>query len=199
MIKLRDLIENIDKGKALEEEVSINEISKISEALETSYIDIYSKSYREGNKEYKELMDRIESFYLERYYINNSWGYKKVFFLDNTFSLLSRCYGDHNENYYYFVKEQIRPLKEFLNQIDNLDEEKFTRLNYIDLDQKLEDYYRVERGILSDRGIYKGDEIEIIPRHKHRENIKWDEELIKYPDGSTHIVKSIEIFIPYFS
>jgi len=196
--RLREIIEGINREKAIKDEIDIHTIWEISEQLEIGYIDYFSSSYTSKNKEFKEVLERLECFYLKRQYINKSWSSENVFYLDKRFCCLSECDGD---TYYYFVKEELENLIKFIRTIDELNEEKHKKLRYINerLDEKVEEYYRLDTGILSSEGFYNGEIVKIIPRYIHKKDIERDEEVIEDTRGEIKIVPTKEILLKYFS
>lgn len=128
-MKLKELINRVDKSKQFEDEVSIYEIGE--------------KEFNLYNLDYNIIQDKLISFWLGNWYCTDSYvGYKVYFFDNKPVAVSSQTGRKMDEKIEWLSKESYKLVKEYV--LTFLIEQEDESFKLVDLEEEVSEGYKIK-------------------------------------------------------
>ena len=178
-MKLKEVIEKIDKSKANEHWVDLQKIA--SEVGLNDYV--YDSE------------ERIKSYFYISWLCTDTHVGAKIYFLDDEAVCVSyQSARKADEHFEWISQEAFEKVRNYiLNLIST------PNVSVVDLEQEVEEYFNVEFSMqmIAKKAIYNGVQVDIIERYHYGD--KCQQTLVKFPNGKKELVTTKGIQIPIYT
>lgn len=178
-MKLKEVIEKIDKSKENECWVELTEIAS----------EIGLNDYVYDSEE------RIKSYFYISWLCTDTQVGAKIYFLDDEAVCVSYQSARKADEYFEWISQEA--FEKVRNYILNLIST--PNVAIVDLEEKVEEFFSVEfsEQMLTKKAIYNSLPVEIVERYSYGD--KWKQTLIKFSDGKKELVTTKDIQIPIYT
>jgi hypothetical protein len=178
-MKLKEVIEKIDKSKENECWVELTEIAS----------EIGLNDYGYDNEE------RMKSYFYISWLCTDTRVGAKVYFLDDEAVCVSYQPARKADEHFEWISQEA--FEKVRNYILNLIST--PNVSVVDLEQEVEEFFSVEfsEQMLTKKAIYNSLPVEIVERYSYGD--KWKQTLIKFSDGKKELVTTKDIQIPIYT
>lgn len=189
-MKIKDIINKVDKSKQFEDGVSLYDFANSEFNLDINYY---------------EEQKRLTSYFIGSWYCTDSFvGYKVYFFDDEPVAVSSQIGRKMDEEIEWISAESYNKVRDF---IITFLEHKDPNITLCNLDEELGDSYKISYNeqlfdYHRDIALYNGIKVKIIEKHKGKKINKlkqYEPSLvkIKLPDSSEQWLELNELDFPY--
>jgi len=184
-MKLRDIINNIDKSNSIY--INFEKLLDEFDLMGYGYID-------------HDPQERLKGYFYMQWYCTDQYVGGRAYFLDDKFVGISfQNARKSSENFSWSSREDYNKVKEYLqNLIISSNNEK--HIDIIDMDIEMDTGFNVVYGeqLLTDTVIYNGIEVKVINKWRHMNDIdKWKQIKIQFSDGEKKIVDLNDVIVPF--
>lgn len=184
-MKLKEIIENIDKSEKNSCYISLSELAH-------KEFDIHNYLNEDNS--------RITAYFFLNWQCTDTWVGGRAYFLDDKLIATSwQGARKSNEDFSWVSKELFNETRQYLL---SLMEEPEVSVDLVDLEQEFNDGFPIQYSsqLLVDDVIYKptGEKVKVVEKYRSMEDIKmWSFVKIKFDSNKEEIVDMSEILVPY--
>lgn len=156
-MKLRDVIENIDKSESNEANIDLDDIYSV-------LLNIFDYDWDVNQKIEKEK--RLKSYWMHVWYCTDTWVGSKVYIFDDIPVLVSSQTARKSDNNIDIIK--CDKFNELITYLQSFIRERETSLSIANLDEEVDEYYSLyyPSSILHRYGYYNGNRAKILMKHE---------------------------------
>jgi hypothetical protein len=187
-MKIREIIEKIDKSRKNQSSIDIEELSR---ELGINYHGDFYDDTKEGA--------RLKSYYMGYWYCTDSYVGYRAYFLDDVVVSISYQEGRKCDKEYFWVSiETATSVKQFIESLTT----PCVNVGILDIDEDCGEGFSINYGsqLLTDTLIEKvtGEKVTVVEKWKNYDSIEdWKNVVIKRTNGSLEKVCLSTLLVPF--
>ena len=186
-MKLKEIIEKLDKSDKNSSWININDIAN-------SEFDIFEWCIKEPN--------RIKAYYFLKWYCTDSYVGGRVYFLDDKPIATTWQSGRKaSQDFSWISKEAYKETREYILTLVE-ENDKSENIQLANLEEEYHNGFPIEYSsqLLTNQVIYKptGELVDVIEKYDSMEKIKdWNKVKLKFQDGKKEVISMKSVLVPY--